>query len=245
MTSTVSALSPATRRLDAFAVVRFCLLLATLGALAALPFVAIREVPFDELTRDAHAHPGLVVDAQGLLPAGATGASSVTLTWRAGLFRERTTVEQRNDGSEDGGSVTRPQFNSDLDAFLARQTGTTVLVNERSSVNSSSEWNAPLDWRVPSSIGAVYPALFLVGLLVLVSSPPPWRATRWAWFWLLANPAWPLTVVAYCVLAGPTPGIPAPRPDSRKLTGGWAWIIAGLGSGAAVEAINALISAAR
>ena len=79
--------------------------------------------------------------------------------------------------------------------------------------------------------GVLLPVLVGAGLatlLLLVSGPQPWRATRWGWFWLLPVPFGGL---AFCLLSGPTPGLPAPR-DERRLTGGWAFLIgAVLGGG--------------
>ena len=66
-------------------------------------------------------------------------------------------------------------------------------------------------------------AVFLSTLGLLVVGPEPWRATRWAWFWLLTSAAFPLTALAFLVLGGPTPLVPAPRERSRRLTGGWAF----------------------
>ena len=50
----------------------------------------------------------------------------------------------------------------------------------------------------------------------------PERATRWAWFWLQWNP---VGVLAFLLLSGPVPGVPAPRPGARRLTGGWAFLL--------------------
>ena len=62
----------------------------------------------------------------------------------------------------------------------------------------------------------------VVVLVLLVQGPWPWRATRWAWFWLISNP---LTLLAFLLLSGPTPGVRAPRDAGRRLGGGWAFVI--------------------
>lgn len=72
----------------------------------------------------------------------------------------------------------------------------------------------------------VFTAVLLVGallvLLLIVNSPPPWRLTRWAWFWLGLTP---VGVIAFALLAGPTPGLPAPRHPHRRLGGLAAFVL--------------------
>ena len=82
----------------------------------------------------------------------------------------------------------------------------------------SSVWG--LD--VPLWVGWVAFATTLGFLVHLVDGPRPWRATRWAWFWLASNP---LGILAYLLLASPTPGLHQPRAQHRMLTGGWAFLI--------------------
>ena len=52
----------------------------------------------------------------------------------------------------------------------------------------------------------------------------PWRATKWAWIWLILLSG-PLGSVAYLLLGGPL-GLWRARDLSRRLTGGWAFRIA-------------------
>lgn len=72
-------------------------------------------------------------------------------------------------------------------------------------------------------------ALMLATLGLLIAGPEPWRATRWAWFWLFGV-APPLGILAYLAFGGPTLAN-APRPGSRRLTGGWAFLLTLLLSG--------------
>jgi hypothetical protein len=73
---------------------------------------------------------------------------------------------------------------------------------------------------VPNALGISAFLLFLAGFPLLMIGPHPWRATRWAWFWLLLPP---VGNVVFLLLSGPTPGVPRPRNPRRRLTGGWAF----------------------
>ena len=59
--------------------------------------------------------------------------------------------------------------------------------------------------------------------LLLVGSREPWRATSWAWAWLILLT--PVGVPAFLLFGGIT-GLAPPRPGHRRLTGGWAFLLA-------------------
>jgi hypothetical protein len=81
-----------------------------------------------------------------------------------------------------------------------------------------------MGWGVPWQVAILGMASWLAVLLVIVGGPEPWRATRWAWgwAWLLTGP---LGSVAYLLLGGPT-GFLRPQHGHRRLTGGWAFLLA-------------------
>jgi hypothetical protein len=81
-----------------------------------------------------------------------------------------------------------------------------------------------MGWGVPWQVGLLGVASWLAVLLLIVGGPEPWRATRWAWgwAWLLTGP---LGSVAYLLLGGPI-GVARPRTGHRRLTGGWAFLLA-------------------
>jgi hypothetical protein len=59
-------------------------------------------------------------------------------------------------------------------------------------------------------------------LILLTAGPQPWRATRWAWFWLSGSV---VGAIAFVLLSGPLPRVRGPRRPERRLTGGWALLI--------------------
>lgn len=79
-----------------------------------------------------------------------------------------------------------------------------------------------LGWQVPNALAISAAGLCVAAFGLLLAGPQPWRATRWAWFWLLLPP---VGGIVFLLLSGPTPGIPAPRNHHRRLTGGWAFLL--------------------
>jgi len=76
--------------------------------------------------------------------------------------------------------------------------------------------------------GAFTVALLLLGTFAsLITGPPPWPATRWAWFWFMALPIGIPAFLLACVplLMRPTPQPPPLRKPRRPLTGGWALLL--------------------
>ena len=90
-------------------------------------------------------------------------------------------------------------------------------------LRSGTYWEAG-DWSVPGWPSLLIGPLWGATLLLVAGGPQPWRATRWAWFWnALAGPF--VGVGAYVLLGGPlAAGQPTER--TRRLTGGWGFLIA-------------------
>ena len=112
--------------------------------------------------------------------------------WRSGLFAYSTRVVEARprhaarpgEAAEGVTGVVR----GDLGERLQRL----------QPVSVSSGWPTPLV-RAPELLGrelrgwvvwSLY-AVLLSTLGLLVVGPDPWRATRWAWFWLLTSAAFP------------------------------------------------------
>jgi hypothetical protein len=79
-------------------------------------------------------------------------------------------------------------------------------------------------WSVPALAGWLALVAGAATLLLIVGGPRPWRATRWAWVWL-GLPLGPLVLLVYLLLGGPL-GLWRPAEGSRRLTGGWAFLLA-------------------
>jgi hypothetical protein len=158
------------------------------------------------------------------LGAQATGYATVIVQWRHGPFRYQAEVIQVRGGQQ----VLSEARSSDDDPVIVREAPSARLaalqpgLRVHDDVLRQSD-GSMLGWRVPDPIGIVAFVLHLAGLALLITGPPLWRATRWAWFWLLVPP---VGSIAFLLLSGPTPGMSAPRKPSHRLSGGWAFLLA-------------------
>ncbi|GAB2578846.1 hypothetical protein [Microlunatus antarcticus] len=86
--------------------------------------------------------------------------------------------------------------------------------------------------EVPPWLLVVALVYVFLSFVCLVCGPEPWRATRWAWFWLGNNP---IGALAFLLLSGPMPGVGRPSPYRPRLRGGWAFIIGSVADAACVH----------
>jgi len=157
------------------------------------------------------------VDSVRVIGGGPGYEGPVRVQWRPGLVRYQTEVGparlRRLAGRFDDPAASR-----DVGTYLRTlQPGLTVTHSPWPSTDSTV-WG----WSLPGWMGLAVAALFFASLGLLMSGPEPWRATRWAWFWLITTP---LGVLPFLLLSGPTPPLPVPRATARRLTGGWAFLL--------------------
>ena len=159
----------------------------------------------------------------GALPAGSTGDALVEVHWRSDLWRHVTEVAQvRGAGGPSKPSLTSAEGVSQV---LRADPGV-QLTHLRPGLDVARDASRPprstlAGWEAPGWLGIAAFGATVVGFAVLVAGPEPWRATRWAWFWLL----WiPLAGVAFALLSGPFPRVRDPRVPARRLRGGWALV---------------------
>lgn len=147
------------------------------------------------------------------------GFSTQEVRWTDGLVRRtsRATV----GAAPFEGVVDGPVRTEDLGVLLSR--ADPDLEVRRSPDGMGAPYGELLGWRVPGWLALTALVAFLVQLGLLVHGPQPWRATRWAWFWILTVPV--VGVVLMLLLSGRTPGLPAPTAAGRRLTGGWAFLL--------------------
>lgn len=176
------------------------------------------------------------VEVAGGLDEGDRGAASVQVRWDRGLLTRTTAlVEQRPlpaSRSEMPQGHGQPVV-ADVEARL-RELQPDLQV-------ARSSWSGPgasvLGWGLPAWAGLLHLGVLLGTLFMLVGSPPPWRATRWAWLWVLVLVP-PLGIPAYLLLAGPTAPVPSPSPSRPRTTGGRGFLL-GIAGGIALSILTA------
>ncbi|GAB3597638.1 hypothetical protein GCM10027446_26020 [Angustibacter peucedani] len=202
-------------------VVRTAVVVMVLGVLALVVLMGARASPLHALERalrTGQVHEATVYGP--LLPEGATGCVTQQVVWRGQGLHRRTEVRATR-GTDGGclGARPRPPV-TDADVLVQRLAPGVVVhrVPDRSGPQLAvAGWGLP-DWlRVPAVLS------LLAVLVLLVSTPSPWRATRWAWFWLFGSP---VAVVLFLLFGGPLVGLPRARLGHRRLTGGWSFLLA-------------------
>lgn len=179
---------------------------------------------FDSAVTSGRVH---TVHLVGDLPAGATGSSLVELHWHDRLVARVSEVRQVRPGvgASTGSSGTDRVVVGDLVRHLSSTHPGLRVIRESDSAHQSVGNGTVMGWRVPGWIAVVVVLTWITTLGILVNAPEPWRATRWAWFWIITNPLTPIGSLAFLLLSGPTPLLPEAKPDGRRLRGGWAFII--------------------
>ena len=163
----------------------------------------------------------------GFLPADARGHEVIHLRWRDGLVLRTATLTRATD-ERMARNARRDGAPQPIVVGAVRDHLTALDPDVR--IVASDHPGPPFGDEASNRIGLARLVL-LVCTLGLIAGPRPWRATRWAWAWLVLLA--PLVgVPAYFLFGGPT-GLFRPKDPRRvRLTGGWAFLLALLLGGA-------------
>lgn len=189
----------------------------------ATPVVGERVASWGDIRELVAAGHVETVRVSGELSPRATGYSVVEVRWREGLLRYvARVVHVRGPGGRPGAEAA-----ADGVAPVVRAAPSSRLTELRPGLHVTRDQRLAdggrlFGWQVPNALGLSALLLFVAGLALLVTGPDPWRATRWAWFWLQLPP---VGSIVFLLLSGPLPGVPAPRDPRRRLTGGWAFLL--------------------
>ena len=151
---------------------------------------------------------------------GWRGLAQVTLRWDGALlnrFAQVTVDNRRQPGQGLQGDV----IVGDPGDYLQAQAAPRHLEITYSGSVGYQEWHG---WRGPDVPAVMALAAWFGTVLLAGAGPQPWRATSWAWIWLILFGG-PLGSLAFLFLGGPL-GLWRPKDLSRRLTGGWAFLIA-------------------
>jgi len=202
---------------------RYTLIIGWLIVIIATPVTGERTSSWGEVRSLVAAGKVDAVRVSGELVSRATGFSVVDVRWRHGWLRYTAQVvhvrgQRRGLGRAAAANHDAPVVRTSPSSRLTALQPGLEVTREQRRVDGGQLFG----FQVPSALAIPAFLLFLAGLGLLMAGPRPWRATRWAWFWLLMPP---VGIVVYLVLSGPTPGIPGPRNPERRLTGGWAFLL--------------------
>lgn len=194
---------------------RWALLVLWIAALVGASSTFARQASIEELYAAVSAGD---VDSVTIIERrldGTTGPGVEEVRWREGWVPRVATVFTLRTEREPAGSGFQVT-SQDVATVLARR-GSAVDITK---VDRTEGWSAA--WPISRWLPVLAVVLWAMSWGLLITGPEPWRATRWAWFWLLTPPLGPLLFLA---LSGLTPGLPTPKRVSRRLTGGWAFLI--------------------
>ncbi|PWN02340.1 hypothetical protein DJ010_14630 [Nocardioides silvaticus] len=211
------------------------LLVGWVMLLASTLLVGEREASPDSLEHAIASGNVQDIEAAGGL-GRASGTAMLELRWRDGIHRYYAEVREMRPMRQNDYVIARsrpgqpPRVRAGLVERL-QQAYPDLRVAKVGDPALPTVESELLGWRLPGWTAGVGLVLTLGTLLLLIAGPQPWRATKWAWFWL-SGLAPPLGQLAYLVVGGPTPLGRPPARGARRLTGGWAFLVAVLVSAA-------------
>jgi hypothetical protein len=201
-----------------------------LASMTLLIFAALvlghRESTLSALERDVARGSTQHVQVTEGLGADARGYATVRVEWRSHLLGYTTSVVEarprergRQAAQEDGVTGLLSQ---DLATHLHAIDPDLQVETVDHVTGPEAHW---LRWRITGWPVALLVLGWLFTVAMMISGPDPFRATKWAWFWLMISAAGPVVLIVYLAVGGPTGLARAPRPGSRRLTGGWAILL--------------------
>lgn len=155
--------------------------------------------------------------------ADGEGITRVTLRWHGRLISRSAEVEvdTRRDAGAGGTSSGIDRIVGDPAEHLRRYDPDVAVTYTERHGGSYLDWRG---WRAPGWTALLGFATWFGTVLLAGNGPEPWRATKWAWIWLTLFGG-PLGCTAYLLAGGPL-GLLRPRDLDRRLTGGWAFLLA-------------------
>lgn len=212
--------SVASKRWDVF---RWVLLIGWISVVVAIPLASTRTSSWGELVDRVESGKVTEVHLSSDLPVGRDDEVTVHVQWEDGYWRHVTEVTQigadRRTGFVDNDRSTATLTSTPASELRLLQPD--LVVSELDVPDHELARFAGFEFTWALTIAAA--VLTIAGFILLVFGPVPWRATKWAWFWLMGLPPF---LALFVLLSGPVPGLPPPRRPLRRLTGGWAFLIA-------------------
>jgi hypothetical protein len=203
------------------------LLVGWVVVLASAVLVGERETSHVDLEKAIAAGDVSEIEVAGGLDKHGNGFTTVELRWRDGFVRRYAEVREVGRGA---GRAEPPRVRAGYADRLA-EAYPDLRVERVGDPELRGFEAGVVGYRLPGWSASALLVVTLGSLLLLICGPQPWRATKWAWFWITGLAA-PLGQLAYLVVGGPTPLGRRPAAGTRRLAGGWAFLLALLVSAA-------------
>ena len=141
--------------------------------------------------------------SEGLAPGG-NDYGTQEVSWRDGLVRRRVEVTLVTGGAQAPTGARDVVHANDVVPRLLQDHPDVEVVQ----VGARGAWSDMWGWRTSAWVGLGAALVWCCTLGLLVSGAEPWRATRWAWFWVMTTA---VGAPAFLLLSGPVLQEPAPR----------------------------------
>lgn len=200
------------------------LLLAVLwlACAAAMVLVGERRSDLDSLTSALRSGEVAQVEVVGLPhDPDWRGRTTLTLRWQGRVLQRYADVSLDRRRHASGDAVVGASIVGDPVTYLQSLGESVEVTRSDRTTGTRTDWRG---WRGPGWLGLLGIVALFATFLLATSGPEPWRATRWAWGWLVLLGG-PLGALGYLLLGGPL-GVLRPRDLSRRLAGFWGFVLA-------------------
>jgi hypothetical protein len=220
-------------------VIGWTLLVCWVGLVIATVVLGHRATTFSQLEADVAAGAATDVRVTGGLSPDSTGFSVVQVQWRSGMLGYSTEVLEARPRREAAAGrrvtdVTRVLVDQSVSDRLA-ELDPDLPVATRGWRSWDPAWDG---WSLPKWLGVGSLVVLGATVCLLAYGPAPRHATRWGWFWLTVIAA-PFGALAYLLMSGVTSRV-SQGSSERRLTGGWAFLLALVVESAAGVVLNAV-----
>jgi hypothetical protein len=148
------------------------------------------------------------------------GRTTITVRWQGRVMQRYAEVvvdKRRRQGDARPGD----EIAGDPETYLRSFGPPVEITRSEPGASFRTEWR---EWRGPGWLALLGISAWFGTFLLAGSGPEPWRVTRWGWGWITLFGG-PLGAVAYLLLGGPL-GVLRPRDPWRRLSSGWAFVVA-------------------
>jgi hypothetical protein len=223
--------APFRSRIQTVDVVRWGLLAAVALLAGGLMLLGTRTASLGDLRAAVAAGTVSEIRVAGGLPAGADAAgaggyATVHLRWDDGRGARSARALQVSDAgvSAPDAEGAEARVVGSLDRYVRGMPGgesVRLVVDDGGLPRGGTLFGV----EAPSWVASAAVLTWLMTLVLLIAGPEPFVATRWAWFWVIVSPFAVVGVPVFLATGGGRPWAAGEPSRSRRITGGWAFLV--------------------